>query len=118
MPDKKSEAQIQHEILVFLNKLPNCFAWRNNNGATYDPTSKTFRSLGAFSHRGVPDILGLHVGKLLAIEVKSETGKVSKEQQVFIDKLNRMGAISFVARSVDEVREALRNHQRESNGSS
>jgi hypothetical protein len=39
----------------------------------------------------------------LAIEVKRPRGRVTPEQQQFIDMINEAGGLAFVARSVEEV---------------
>lgn len=53
---------------------------------------------------GQPDILGQVIGgKLLAIEVKRPSGKVSDEQKAFLSKAETNGAIAFCARSVADV---------------
>lgn len=57
--------------------------------------------------KGVPDILGCFQGKFLGIEVKTENGRLSPEQDRFIKNLNDAGGIAFVARSVDDVIEKL-----------
>lgn len=43
------------------------------------------------------------LGRLLAVEVKSPTGKVRPEQTAFLAEVVRHGGIAFVARSVEEV---------------
>lgn len=62
---------------------------------------KEFQGLGCI--RGMPDILGIWKGRMLGIEVKTETGRVSDDQRKFIDRINSEGGIAFVARSVDDV---------------
>jgi len=66
---------------------------------------KQFQSLG--STPGVPDIIGIWQGRMLGIEVKTARGKLSVQQQVFIDKINAHGGIAFCARSVEDVIEGL-----------
>jgi len=89
-----TEKQITQQIRYIL-KLHSVFHWKQWQGA--------------MSTAGVPDILGVQrgTGKLIGIEVKTIKGKVSKEQQYFIDLINANGGIAFVARSVDEVMEKL-----------
>lgn len=54
---------------------------------------------------GVPDLIVLHPVKgYVAIEVKTEIGRVSELQQANIDRINGKGGIAFVARSVDDVK--------------
>jgi hypothetical protein len=59
--------------------------------------------------RGVSDIIGCipKTGRFLAIEVKRPGNKPTAEQQQFIDTINAAGGLAFVARSVEEVDEAL-----------
>jgi hypothetical protein len=61
-----------------------------------------------FGFPGCPDILGqLKDGRLLGIEVKRPSGVVRPEQQAFINKATAGGAVVFIARSVDDVWDAL-----------
>lgn len=59
-----------------------------------------------------PDMVGRKVAVFTACEVKSERGRVSKEQQNFIDQVNAQGGVAFVARSADDacdrIKEALK----------
>jgi hypothetical protein len=56
---------------------------------------------------GVPDIIGIHKGRMIAIELKAPKGVVSEAQQEFIDRINEAGGLAFVARSLDDVIEGL-----------
>lgn len=60
--------------------------------------------------RGVPDILGVlpPSGRLLAFEVKTLSGKLSKEQQAFIDDINAAGGFAAVVRSLDDLQEKIK----------
>lgn len=61
-----------------------------------------------FGFKGCPDVLGqLPGGKLLCIEVKSPSGKVTGDQAAFIEKAGHHGALAFVARSVSDVLEHI-----------
>jgi hypothetical protein len=62
---------------------------------------------GPMGQKGVPDILGSFNGRLMGIEVKTVTGKLSDAQERFIQNINAAGGIAFVARSVDDVIENL-----------
>ena len=88
-----SEKQITDNIRKFL-KIKRVFHWKQWQGPMSQP-------------KGVSDILGTYHGCLLAIEVKTATGKVSPHQERFIKNVNDNGGIAFVARSVDDVRRAL-----------
>jgi len=102
------EKDIENLLLKYLNILPNTFAWKNNTTGVYDEKRGVYRSTkNKWAIKGVSDILGIHNGRLLAIEVKTPSGRVSKEQQDFIDRVQQEGGIAFVARSVSEVRGML-----------
>lgn len=90
MKEKEITTQIRNVL-----KLYGVFHW------------KVFQSLG--STPGVPDILGiLPGGRMLAIEVKTERGKLSPHQERFIKNINDNGGLAFVARSFDEVVQRLK----------
>jgi hypothetical protein len=103
------EKAIENHILRWLN-MSGIFAWKNQSVGIFDPVKKIYRrSNNPFHIKGVSDVLGiLPDGKLLAIEVKSKTGKPSPEQIQFIEKIKASGGVAFVARSLDEVMETVR----------
>ena len=60
------------------------------------------------SKKGVSDILGvLPGGRALAIEVKNSNGKATEHQRQFLEDVARAGGLSFIARSVEDVRHEL-----------
>lgn len=60
---------------------------------------------------GSSDIIGLlRGGRFLGIEVKTPTGRQSPEQVKFENMIRRMGGLYVLARSVDDVWEALREY--------
>lgn len=62
---------------------------------------------GPMGYPGVADIIGCYRGRMIAIELKSPTGKVTPDQERFIQNVNDAGGIGFVAKSLDEVIEGL-----------
>lgn len=58
---------------------------------------------------GTSDLIGLLVpeGVFLAVEVKSATGRERPAQRMFRELITRSGGLAIVARSVDDVREAV-----------
>ena len=59
---------------------------------------------GAMSEKGISDIIGvLPGGKAVAIEVKTQKGRLSKHQEKFLDRFKAAGGIAFVARSLREL---------------
>lgn len=91
-----NESKISAEIIKMLKTNFGCVVWKHWQG----PMSK----------RGVSDILGcLPGGRMLAIEVKRPDGNygVTEAQQRFLHAIAKVGGISFVARSPEEVKERL-----------
>lgn len=102
----KSEKTIEHEILNYLNRIEGCFAWKVNTTGIFDGVVYR-KSASPFIFAGVSDIIGVFRGTIIAFEVKTDTGKTSKPQEVFISKIQRCGGVSGVVRSVQDVQRVL-----------
>jgi hypothetical protein len=88
-----TEAEITSAIRALLKSL-GVFAWKNWSGPMSSP-------------KGIADILGCWKGRFVAIEVKRPGGRISQEQERFLEAIRRHGGIGFVARSVEDVIESL-----------
>jgi hypothetical protein len=82
------EAQITYGIRSLLNQF-GIFHWKHWGGP--------------MGTKGVSDIIGCYKGRMLAIEIKSEKGRVTADQQYFLDQVNKAGGLGFVAKSIDDV---------------
>jgi len=94
-----TEAQTQQQILIALNSRPDCRLFRNQVGVLHTMDGRTVR---AGLCVGSSDLIGWFRGRFLAIEVKSDTGKTSKEQDAFLAAVRVGGGIAGVARSVED----------------
>lgn len=90
---QQKEADITRAIRSLLKSL-GVFHWKQWQGSFSQP-------------KGVSDILGIFKGKPLAIEVKTDRGRVSDAQKDFLKRWNKEGGIGFVARGVDDVIDGL-----------
>ena len=100
------ESEIQSAIIDYLKMLEQqgkLFFHRSNNNTVYDPIGKRFRSLAKGQKKGFPDILVLFHGKCIGIEVKTDTGRQSKEQKEIEKQFKENGAEYYVVRSVNDV---------------
>jgi hypothetical protein len=96
----QNETQIKRAIRGTLNGL-GIFNWWNLQG------------LGCC--KGLSDIMAVmpaHIdknraGRIIAIEVKTEKGKLSEYQRDFLHQVNTNSGIGFVARGVDDLIENL-----------
>ena len=99
---------IESQILYYLRS-KGIFCWKQPSAGFFDTKLKRFRKHASpYVIGGISDILGiLSDGRFLAIEVKSKTGRPTKEQLTFIENINKRGGVAFVARSIQEVDEKL-----------
>mgnify|MGYP003346965149 FL=1 len=106
------EADIQNLILMALSDA-GCKVWRQNVGVgwTGDATRlndgsvliRNPRPLHAGLCRGSSDIIGITTeGRFLAVEVKTQHGRVTPEQENFIARIGQQGGVSGVCRSVED----------------
>jgi penicillin-binding protein-related factor A (putative recombinase) len=104
----RKEKDIELEVLLWLNSQRGCFAWKNKSMGTFNAKRGVYlRPTHRFSEKGSSDILGIWQGYMLCIEVKSQRGKLMPHQELFLDRINELGAIAFVARSLDDVKAHL-----------
>lgn len=116
MPRK--ERDIVNAILTLL-RAHGIAAWRTGVGA-YRASYQGRERFVRLGEKGMADIVGIRptwgcsqtcpmrdIGRFIAIEVKTPTGRVRPEQLAFLQTVTRAGGVGFVARSVDEVIETL-----------
>jgi len=92
-----SESQIQKNIIEFLN-MSGVLHWRNNTGR---------RGKVSYGCKGSPDIICVHGGRFIGIEVKDKKGKMSADQIEFRERLEHSGGIYILARDTDTVVDIL-----------
>ncbi|WP_461367302.1 VRR-NUC domain-containing protein [Candidatus Darwinibacter acetoxidans] len=90
---RERESDIQRAIRDYL-RLMGWFVWHN------------LQSLG--SYRGLADLTAVKDGTVLFIEVKTSRGRLTQHQERFKDHLTRAGGHYVVARSIDDVEEAIK----------
>ena len=96
------ESEIVKAILKYLKNLPECFAWKEHGGM--------------YGTAGIPDIIACIGGKFYGFEVKTERGKPTALQEATIRKIQAVGGIAMVVRSVEDVKEALESNGGEGHG--
>lgn len=110
----RDEDQIQKAICQFLDKALPCdsyyFAVPNGSVLAGNPKQRgmqmnKLKSTGL--KLGCPDLFIIIRGAVFAVEVKTDTGKLSDNQKDACDKIMAAGAFWTVARSVEDVERFL-----------
>lgn len=104
---KTRELEVEQQCLLWLNS-NGYFAFKLKNVGLYDEQSQSFRRLGSFEVRGLPDACAfLPTGRCAWIEFKSETGQQSQHQKIFQKQVEKYKGIYLLVRSVTSLREQL-----------
>lgn len=93
------ETVLMNQIRVELSK--TCVIFRANVGSVRTIDGRYF-STGL--PKGFPDLFGFRKKdkRIVFVEVKTDTGRVRKEQKEFITRMKSIGCIAGVVRSVEE----------------
>jgi len=88
-------------IVTYLNH-NNCKVWRNNNVGIWDANKKIYRK-NPQQLKGVCDIIGImYDGTFIGIEIKTGKDKLSPEQELFIQEIEKHNGLIFVVKSYDD----------------
>lgn len=89
-----AERDIVAAILRLLKKTPNCFCWKEHGGR--------------YGTAGIPDIIACINGRFVAFEVKTATGKLTKLQEITIQKIRAANGRAYKVTSTAEVATILK----------
>lgn len=87
------ERDIVAAIMRHLKTLPECFAWKEHGGM--------------YGTSGIPDIIACIGGRFVAFEVKVPGGKLTKLQEITLQRINDAKGEAFKVTSVQEVKAIL-----------
>jgi hypothetical protein len=108
-PSRQLEKDIQRGICDWL-ALKGFFFWRSNNTPVFSASGRNndgamrFRALPKYTPRGLPDIIVVHRGKFIALEVKRPGAKLRAEQAEFGCKVVVAGGEYHKVCSLEDVR--------------
>lgn len=108
----RRESALQREIRLALGRDRRVVLWRNSSGVA--ETANGGRQRFGLCV-GSSDLIGIlkPSGRFIALEIKTSTGRLSKEQELFIQLVRRMGGVAEVVRSVEEAKNAIERANRE-----
>ncbi|APM39890.1 VRR-NUC domain-containing protein [Clostridium kluyveri] len=89
------EKNITNKILKYLKSLDNCFCFKEHGGR--------------YGTAGIPDIICCFNGRFIAFEVKTEKGRLTKLQEITIQKIKEAKGKAFKVTSLEEVKNILEN---------
>lgn len=105
------EADVLSAVLTCLRLHPRV-AWANRmqSGAGKILRKRDVSQFLRFGWPGASDVIGQikGTGQFLAVEVKRPSGELTDDQRAFLQKVREAGGVAIVARSVDDVMEALK----------
>lgn len=87
------EKNIVTAIMRYLKTVPRCFCWKEHGGA--------------YGTAGLPDLICCINGRFVAFEVKTPTGKLTKLQEITIQRIQEAKGTAYKVTSVDEVKTIL-----------
>jgi len=100
----QAEKILQNKILRALGVRRDMRLWRQNTGVAFY-AGRTVR----FGLPGAADLSGiLSDGRRIEIEVKSPTGRQTKEQAAYQRMIERFGGLYVLARCLNDVEAALK----------
>lgn len=119
---RKEETNLQAKILLSIAQIHGVTVFRNNVGQAVFPMpdgSKRFVRYGLCPGSGdcvgwrtltiTPEMVGRKIAQFVSVEVKTETGTESTDQEHFRKTVGAAGGLAFVARSEGDVLERLRD---------
>ncbi len=104
MRRRRPEQALHHACAQFLDiALPSDACWFHpaNGGARSPVEAAIFKGLGV--RPGVPDLVIVYRGRFIAIELKSEGGRLTPAQKGMHERLQLAGAVVTTAKSLKEL---------------
>ena len=94
----KASAELTNSIIDHVYRAGG-YAWRASSVGVFDTKQMHFR---AAAKKGVSDVLACFKGRLVAVEVKIGTDKLSEEQQGFMRNIEHHGGVAIVATDIEQ----------------
>jgi hypothetical protein len=98
-----THSDLVNEVTLALSDM-GALAWKNATGALRDASGRMVR----YGCIGSPDVLACLAGRFVGVECKVGRDRQRTEQRAFAAATERAAGLYILARSVDDVRDALR----------
>ena len=109
----KSEDKIQQEMVMWYRNT-YCLKHHNPRNIIFSVPNDSknaveqMRKINTGLYAGVSDLIAIHFGQVIFIEVKTEIGKQSDKQKDFQQLIEAQGFKYYVVRSLDELKLLLK----------
>jgi penicillin-binding protein-related factor A (putative recombinase) len=112
------EKDIEEQILVYLNSLPGCFAFKVVTSGFYNSSKRIYqKNRSRFVIPGCSDVIGVFRGGFFAVEVKTPTThrsfkkrptELNRRQMAFMGRVQVNGGRAIVASTIEHVIELIK----------
>lgn len=102
---KQSESSALTDAVIKYIKLHGGVAYRINTVGVYDAKLGGLRTSGM--KKGLPDVIGIHKGRFLGIEIKIGKDRQSDDQKDREAEINQAGGIYLIAKTFDQIKPEL-----------
>jgi len=96
---KQSPANALTDAVITYIKLKGGIAYRINNMGVYDAKLGKFRTSG--TKKGIPDIIGIHKGRFIGVEIKIGKDRQSDDQKLREQEIIKAGGYYYIAKEFD-----------------
>lgn len=97
------ESIVKKHIFTLLSLQEEFFGWVETTTGIWDPKTERFRKRSGTGMRcGVADIVGIWCGRGIALEIKTEKGRLTDGQIIFLADFKNNGGIAAVLRSLKD----------------
>jgi hypothetical protein len=104
------ESELLHSLRLAIGQRPDVTIWRNQVGVAqyaglrvpYGLTRGASDLIGIRTLTITPDMAGQLVGQFVAVEVKTDKGRLTTEQRQFLELVEKRGGLSACVRSLTE----------------
>ena len=86
-------SELVKRISDYLKTVPSLFFWKEHGGM--------------YGTAGIPDIIACMNGRFYAFEVKQPGGRLTRLQEVTLEKIRAAGGVAVKVTSVEEVKAAI-----------
>ena len=98
----KASAELTNQVIDHIYRFGG-YAWRASSVGVFDTKQMHFR---AAAKKGVSDVLAVYKGRLIAVEIKIGTDKLSDEQNGFMRNIEHAGGVAIIAIDFEQFRVA------------